>query len=328
MRKPRPFPCLSLIVLITAALSGQAENLVSELSAVSDTDIRNSAIAFVNTSTTPGLEGATLTVDTDERYSKQWRSSLGFNAEFTLKDHIFNGYWGLAIVTGSLTDQLDLVADTGQPVNMDVKRTVTGVRGSIGLSFPVNQHFKLRPFLSMGVSDLQTRTTIKGLPPADFIDISFCEGDTQPVYCSTSAWMGSTAGTVDALYSQWLGENKLEVDARFNLIYTDSISGDNSILNTIAWSQTAQLKFRYSGPTSMVSRGRPWRWQVYVNHTNFLSQDKSSLGYTGLFEVGAGLDWQLNIKPMDWFGWQSVGISFGVIGSRNVEGYNVGLTAR
>ena len=51
-----------------------------------------------------------------------------------------------------------------------------------------------------------------------------------------------------------------EVDARFNLIYTDSISGDNSILNTIAWSQTAQLKFRYSGPTSMVSRGRPWRW--------------------------------------------------------------------
>lgn len=71
---------------------------LSGLSALSESDIRNSAIAFVNTTSSPGLEGATLNVDDDIRDSDQQRSSLGFNAEITLKDHIFNGYWGFVLL--------------------------------------------------------------------------------------------------------------------------------------------------------------------------------------------------------------------------------------
>ena len=67
------------------------------LSAISDSDIRNSAFAFVNTTSSPGLEGATLKVDNGERDSDQWRSSLGFTAEITLKNYIFNAYWGLGL---------------------------------------------------------------------------------------------------------------------------------------------------------------------------------------------------------------------------------------
>jgi hypothetical protein len=309
--------------LLTVVISVHAASRVPNLSAISDSDIRNSAIAFVNTSTSPGLEGATINVDTDDRSSEQLRSSLGFSAEFTLKKHIFNGYWGLTIVGGSLDDKIDVIADTGEQVELDIRREIIGLSGSLGLSFPVDQYFKLRPFISLGVADLSTTTEIDGLPLTD------PSGNTTTLtILDTTAYIGSATATLDAAYSRWFNDNRLELSAQYNLINTELISGDNSVLNTTAWSQTAMLKARYSGSTKLVTDGRPWRWQAYASHTNFLSFDKASLGYTGLFEIGAGMEWHMNIKPLDWFGWQSIGLSFGVITSRNVEGYNFGLTAR
>jgi hypothetical protein len=314
---------LLLQALIANATPANFASAVPDLSAISDSDIRNSAIAFVSTSTSPGLEGATITVDSEGRYSEQLRYSLGFSAEFTIKKHIFNGYWGLAIVGGSLEDKIDVIADTEEQVVLDVTRDVIGVRGSLGLSFPVDQYFKLRPYLSLGISDLHTVTNINGLTLTD------PSGNTSTsTTFDTSANMASTTGTLDAVYSRWFNDNRLELMAGYNLIYIDSVSGDNAVLNTTAWNQTAMVKARFSGATNLVTDGRPWRWQAYTSHTNFLSFDKASLGYTGLFEIGAGIEWHMNMKPLNWFGWQSVGISLGVITSNDVEGYNFGLTAR
>lgn len=298
-------------------------DILPGLSGLSDSVVRESAIAFVNTTTSPGLEGATLTIDDGSRQSEQWRSSLGFAAEFTLKNHIYNGYWGLAVVGGSLNDKSKLTGESGQPVQVDLTRDVVALRGSFGLSYPVTQYFKLRPYLSLSVSDLQTESIVDGLLTTD----PGGNAVTSAVF-NTSAQMLSTTGSVDALYSRWYGSNRLELSAHYHLIYTDAFSEDNPVLQTEAWNDVLQLKSRFSGPTSLTSMGRPWRWQFYANHTNFLSQDKLSLGYTSLFEFGVGMEWQMNIKPLDWFGWQMLGLKAGVITSSNVEGYFMGLTAR
>lgn len=298
-------------------------DILPGLSGLSDSVVRESAIAFVNTTTSPGLEGATLTIDDGSRLSEQWRSSLGFAAEFTLKNHIYNGYWGLAVVGGSLNDKSKLTGESGQPVQVDLTRDVVALRGSFGLSYPVTQYFKLRPYLSLSVSDLQTESIVDGLLTTD----PGGNAVTSAVF-NTSAQMLSTTGSVDALYSRWYGSNRLELSAHYHLIYTDAFSEDNPVLQTEAWNDVLQLKSRFSGPTSLTSMGRPWRWQFYANHTNFLSQDKLSLGYTSLFEFGVGMEWLMNIKPLDWFGWQMLGLKAGVITSSNVEGYFMGLTAR
>jgi hypothetical protein len=311
---------LTVNALVTAALNADTLPGLSELS---DSLVRESAIAFVNTTTSPGLEGATLTVDDGDRQSDQWRSSLGFSAECTLKKHIFNGYWGLAIVGGSLNDKLELTGDSGQPVQIDLTRDVVALRGSFGLSYPMTQHFKLRPYLSLSVSDLQTESIVDGL-----VTTAPIGSPTTAMVINTSAQMLSTTGSIDALYSRWYDNNRLELSAHYHLIYTDAFSEDNPVLDTDAWNDVLQLKSRYSGPTSLTSMGRPWRWQLYANHTNFLSQDNMSLGYTSLFEFGVGMEWQMNIKPLDWFGWQMLGLKAGVITSSNVEGYFMGLTAR
>jgi hypothetical protein len=316
-------PILLLLLAQTAGTTETNADVLPGLSQLSDSIVRESVIAFVNTTVSPGLEGATLTVDDGSRQSDQWRSSLGFAAEYTIKKHIFNGYWGIALVGGSLSDKAELASDDGLPVQLDLTRDVVALRGSYGLSFPVTEHFRLRPYLSLSVSDLQNEIRVDGL-----VSTAPVASPSTTVVFNTSAQMFSTTGSLDALYSRWFGENRLELSAHYNLIYTDAFSEDNPVLETTAWNDVLQLKSRYSGPTSLTSLGRKWRWMVYANHVNFLSQDKLSLGYTSLFEFGAGMEWRMNIKPFDWFGWQMLGLKAGVITSNDVEGYSVGLTAR
>jgi hypothetical protein len=311
---------LFVSISISPALTAEVLPGLGELS---ETIVRESAIAFVNTTTSPGLEGATLTVDDGSRQSDQWRSSLGFSAEFTLKKPVYNGYWGLALIGGSLNDKDELVADNGQPVQLDLTRDVVALRGSLGLSFPMTEYFKLRPYLSLSVSDLQSTSIVEGQNLA----LPDCSSATTCTF-NTSAQMLSTSGSLDALYSRWYGDNRLELSAHYHLIYTDAFSEDNPILQTDAWNDVLQLKSRFSGPTHLTSMGRSWRWLFYANHTNFLSQKKVSLGYTSLFEFGAGMEWRMNIKPLDWFGWQMVGLKLGIITSEHVDGYFLGLTAR
>jgi len=313
-----------LLLAITSGMAfAQTIGDFPSVSFISESDVRDSAIAFVNMSTTPGLEGATLTVDNNDRHSEQLRGSLGFAAEYTIKSHIYNGYWGLAIVGGELDDDIRFVSDTGEPVKLDVNRILVGLRGSYGLSFPINQYFKFRPYLSLIISDLKTESVLDGVAITD------ASGNTSTVnYFSSSAQMASGIGTLEALYSRWYGDNRLELSALYNLIYTDSFSEDNPTLNTNDLNYTAQFKSRYTGPTSLVSVGRPWRWQAYANYTKFISHSNASLGYTGLFDFGGGLEWEMNIKPLDWFGWQMLGIRAGLIYGDNVTGYKFGLTAR
>lgn len=307
---------LAIIALHSRVSTAQEDDVIPGVSSITVSDARQSAIAFVNSSTSPGLEGATLELNEEGRQSTNWRSSLGFNAEFTLRDHIFDGYWGLAIVGGELKDDIELTGDQGETINLNLRRQVVALRGSLGLSFPINQNFKIRPYLSLVASELSSNASYKNL-----------SDPAQSGSANTSAWMYSTVGTIEAIYFQWYGQYKLEFNALYHLIYTDSFSEDNPILATYDWNDSIKLEAKFSGITHLNSWGRPWRWHTYGNYTNFLSHNETALGYTQLFELGAGLDWHINIKPLDWFGWQSLGIRLGVIFGEDVEGYNLGLTA-
>ena len=311
---------LPWICLFVSPAAPFAAELFPNLSSLSEARIRDAAIAFVNMSTAPGLEGAVISVDNNERTSDQWRSSLGFNAEFTLQDYVFNGYWGLALMGGRLEDKITLIDDNGQPVLLDLTREVVALRGSVGLSFPIDQHFKLRPFLSLIVSDLQSKTVLDG----QYVIDNNLPSNT----FRTSAQMWSTIASLDAVYDRWFDEYQVSVLGEYNWIYTQSFSTNSPALDSEDWNETLVLKGMISGPTELISAGRPWRWNTYAIYTNFLSHDKKSLGYQSLIEVGAGMDWQINIKPLDWFGWEYVGFKAGMLFGDKVDGYSIGLTAR
>ena len=323
MKSPLAIRFLLGLAIYAFVVSASQAGVLPGLSTLSESDIRQSAIAFVNMATSPGLEGATVNVDQENRQSDQWRSSLGFNAEFTLRDHIYNGYWGVALVGGELKDNIELIADNNQPVQLDLTRQVVALRGSLGLSLPINQYFKIRPYLTLVLSDMQSESFFEGLPGADPLN-----NPQTTLHFQSNAQVLSTIGSAEAVYFRWFGDYKVDLSAHYNLIYSTAVSENNPILNTEDWDHTVQLKSRFSGPTELITAARPWRWNAYANYINFLSHSEASLGYNRLLEFGAGLDWKINIKPLDWFGWEYLGISAGLIIGGDVEGYNVGLTAR
>ena len=81
------FSCISI--------AAQQVEIPPDLIELTPDDIRESLIAFVNLSTTPGLDGATFSVDEPGRESELIRGSLGYASDLTLKDHVLDAYWGL-----------------------------------------------------------------------------------------------------------------------------------------------------------------------------------------------------------------------------------------
>ena len=104
-----PACCAVLLSLLLspATLRAQEVEIPPGLEKLSVDDIRESMIAFVNLTTAPGLDGATFSVDDDNRESDLIRGSLGYAADLTLKESILDAYWGIALAYGSLEDQLD-----------------------------------------------------------------------------------------------------------------------------------------------------------------------------------------------------------------------------
>ena len=80
------FIFLCFVFLLNGTATAQNHTPLPGLGQISELDIRNSIIAFVNTTLSRGLEGATLSGDNGERDSEQFRSSLEFNAEVTPLD--------------------------------------------------------------------------------------------------------------------------------------------------------------------------------------------------------------------------------------------------
>ncbi len=292
------------------------------ISDLSTSDVRQALIAFVDISTSPGVEGSSITVDQTKRQSDMWRSSLGFSAEFSLKPNIYNGYWGVALIGGGLDDRFELLDDFGDPVEIQLKRDIVALRGLFGLSFPIDEHIKIRPFASLILSRIETESTATGEL------FSGSGGDEDSFFRAHTVDSVTGAGSVDVLYSNWGERLGVDLLGRYNLMYTDAFSEGNAVLDTWAWSQSVFLKGTLSGPTNWHWRQQNWFWNTYYSFNTYLDQSKSALGFRYLHEVGVGLDWDMHIKPLDLFGWRYIGIRAGYTFADDVQGFNVGITAR
>ena len=315
-------PTHLLIAVVMACIpvfcaSAQEVEIPPGLEKISPEDIRESMIAFVNLSTTPGLDGATFRVSEDQRESDLIRGSLGYAADLTLKGQVLDAYWGIALAYGSLEDRLNVLSGDDVPLRLDVDRDILSLRGSTGLSLPINRYFKLRPFLSLSASRLETSTSISQLSGISSLPEQWLDTDVNAL---------TTSGTLFADYDRWFDRRRLELRGQYTLAYTDTFNGSRDELDTWGWNETLFFRARYSLPAGWNTRGKPWRWNGYVSHTRFLGLEHRALGFNAFSELGLGLDFELNIRPLDWFGLRFVGVKAGYIYGDGVEGVSVGLT--
>ncbi|MBA53162.1 MAG: hypothetical protein CMK89_01795 [Pseudomonadales bacterium] len=206
------------------------------LSDITTQDIRQSIIGFVNLTTMPGVEGSVLHTSSPGRDGELWRSSLGFQAEFTLRDYIANGYWGAALVAGSFDDEFVLLDDLDRPVEVAIRRDIQALRGSLGLSFPMSESFKVRTYGSLILSLTQSSARATG----DVFDR--LPSGTEESGSNTESISG--VATFDLEYTRWIQGNKLELLGQINSMYTDTFSAENAALTTWAWNESIMGRAR------------------------------------------------------------------------------------
>lgn len=316
------FRILGLIVFVVLAFVCAVHANAAppeKISDISVADLQQSTLAFVNTTTTPGLESGVINFAQPRRESQMQRTSLGFTADITFKDRIYNGFWGGSLIAGSLDENLSFKEAEGS-IGVAVERNIKAIRGSLGFSIPWDESLKIRPYLSLVVADMNTQTA--------FLNMSNVAVSENNAYSSSQLTALATIGSLELDYTRYFSRYLVEVLGRYNMTYIDTISDERAELDTWGWSQTFFLKGRLTGPTGWSMDGRPWRWLVFTDYANFLDQPKSALGFTQTVELGAGLEWAINMKPLDWFGIQTVGFKVGYIVGEDLSGYNIGLTLR
>jgi len=318
MQKSKFLFCCLVGVLLAAPVF--SEDVLSEIEEIDPEDLSQTIIDFVNLTTTPGVGGAVFEVDQPDRDMDLLRGDLGFGTEFSISDKTYNGYWGLALVEGRLEDTIDFTNDSQQSTQARVERDMRALQGSVGLSFPLTDQLRYRPYGSISRAKIDTQSEVTNSVGQGLLtEFYFLESETEST---------STSLTQELLYENWLGKSMLELSGQYTVAYTDTDDETDESLDTFGWSYTGVLRARWSAPTKWTLDGKPWWWNTYYNHVNFIGQEKQVMGFKYYHELGVGLDYEMRIKPLDWFGVRFVGIKMGGIFGDDLRGASVGLTFR
>ena len=286
-------------------------------------DLRQAEIALVNITTGPGLQSVIQETDSTGRSSLYDRSSLGGSSDLTFKNRIYDIFGGAALIRGRLNDKYDIQLAPSSRYNIAVDRDVLALRASAGLTLPYNRSLKLRPYFSFIVSDLNTESSIYQLPES----VQRALSDKQHYFnFSSSAW--SVVSTLELDYYHWFGRNRFEVLGVVNYSHTDTLSTDFPELDTAAWGATAMVKTKLSRDLNWEMYQKPFVSHFFYNYTDYMDQPKAALGFTRLHEVGVGLDWEWQIKPLDWVGFTALGLKGAYVFGDGVKGYSFGVMVR
>ncbi|SMF24548.1 hypothetical protein SAMN02745866_01601 [Alteromonadaceae bacterium Bs31] len=286
-------------------------------------DLVEAVIAYVNVITSPGVEGSTLHIARPDRQSDMWRSSLGFASDFTIKGSLVDGFWGAALVGGAVSENIQFLADNNSIIDIDAQRDVIALRASLGIKIPLHEKVKIRTYFTGVISEVSTASEISG----DRVPEQLPQGPAELSLLSEVSSM-TTAATAELAAYQWIGASRADIQLQYTLNYTDTFSKVNPILDSWGWSRTSIVKTRITNPTGWYMGDREWRWLAYLNHTDFVDQSKAAIGFTHFYELGLGLEWEINMKPLDWFPLRYVGFKAGYIEGDDITGYNIGITMR
>lgn len=310
--------CVSVAVAQTAP----PVNLPDSFRQLNADDIAQGAIALVNFSAAPGISGATFKVDDPELPSAELvRTSLGFQTDVTLRDFVFDGF--VAGSLGGATTDEEFVTDNaaGEEIRFEADRSILSARFSGGLSFPITRYFRIQTYASVIAARFETESTITGN-----VDLGSLPDEFEVIVTDNEFDAAGIGGTVEASYDRWFDEKRLELGGTYTAAYTETFNVSDDLLQVEGTSHTVVLRARYSGPTGWITNHRPWRWNVYSTYTDFVDQPKTALGFTYYVTVGAGVMYEWNLKPLNWFGLRFVGLQGGVIVGDDVDGWTLGIS--
>ncbi|SET19825.1 hypothetical protein [Thalassotalea agarivorans] len=305
-----------LMPLHALALQDESGFNSISLEDVTPNDVSRAAVAFINLSTSPGIDGSVINVNKGEqRQTKFTRGSLGFANDFSLDWTFMNFYTSGSITAAHLDDQILFNTQDSREFLVNIDRQIIAIELSGGFLIPITKNLKVTPYISVISSNFKNDSDAQRLgannPLVKLPPIAEIESTTHAL---------TTAYTIDIEYERWLKFGLLEIEAQYASSTTKTEDKINAFLNFNESIQTLTAQARWNAPTSLELFDLTWDWHTYYKHTHFLNLNRNAIGFNYFHEIGIGADYQWNIKALNLFGVRYIGIRSSVLFGDDVEG--------
>ncbi len=211
--------------------------------------------------------------------------------------------------------------DGNQTQPISVKWNSIAANGGIGWDFKIADHWVLRPIVTVSLGYIASDAHLFGLLLKDRtnIDIKFLHTGT----------MNSAGGGGSMVLGYYIREPRREIDVEFrgtSSFLTNwghsaaTVKGHANVEAVSGWE-------RYRWPTGLELFGRPIRYVVQSQQTQFIGPESKELGFNSLFSVGGGLETDPGGLKIGAFGLyvERVRVTANYYFGPNVSGWSVGL---
>jgi hypothetical protein len=210
-------------------------------------------------------------------------------------------------------DRLHVEVPSGPATLTEDWQAFGGLTG-VGWTFPLTEHWKVRPSVAMAISHLRNDASFEG-PGADEL-ASLIDGKVVGV----DAWAAIGMGTLNVLYERPVGPVGLLVHARHTWTATDVFSASNSLLEGNDTSRILAVRTNIEGDTPLQLHGENVGWSAFASYVHFFDIQKQRLGFDHAYEVGGGF-----LLPL-FEDLPSINLQAGILFGPHIEGWTVGLS--
>jgi len=306
----------------------QALGPAAALQRISAQDITESLVSLSNFSASPGIEGSNLNVDLNDgqpniRYS---RFSIQIPISIETRLSWLNVYTDIGYGSLWMNDRFYAVNTQGEPLHIEPERQLDSGRIGLGVEFRPTPGWHITPYFAAVGTKMTSSTRLRAgnlsggvLTPVE---------QTLLANWSTAAW--SVGGVLDVKYLHWFGEekNRLDLQARYAIAWTETFNESLSILRSSSWRNTLVFEGLWRSITNIKVFEKRLGWNVFVNTTSFPGQDRDDLGFNYYFGIGAGVDVYVPERLFGKIGRNFIGIRGSGIVGNDVRGWSVVVSLR
>lgn len=282
------------------------------------THFAKSFVGMVNASNEVELSGANFDIDNDTDteltvFTLPFQQYLPFMGGKSSTKFYVEGALGYAKAEESVAD-LYGGAFPANATSVSADWTTYSAFAGAGLTLKLTPDLTFTPILNLGIANIQSDADFGG-PGA-----AFTSALTNGIVFNWDAWVMSYGVAGRADYQIDLSRTiALELIARYDLRWTETIHTDNAAQDFATASQFLTLRADLTGPTNFTVLSRPVDWRATLGYRNMIEGDLYDTHH--LVQIGGALEVS-NDLPLG----STLALSAAYFVGDDITGWSVGLS--
>ena len=270
---------------------------------------------MINLAATPDLSAAQYDVDGSATDSTIEVLRLPYQARWLPLGDGRELYWRVA--GGYMQLKSDLPFDPTPTSSGNIASKWSAYSGSAGLfvRLPLGHDLALEPAIDVTIARLENRANYQGA--AEALQPAF---DRLLFNWNTNAWLATPGIALSWMPGEFAG--RLEVRGHVARSWIWSFDETDPVQKFSETANVYSIRAEYARPTGLHAFGRALDWVLSGGYAGFFGANRDALGFTGVAEVGAGLQLPLSLERPDA---ERLRLTAAYLFGADVQGWTIGI---